>query len=139
MNLVPLPLTISQNLLTNNRTVLSSQNKLIDFSQLSEMLYGEEKYIKEVSQAAVKSFQEFSEHYQKFLLARDESSFRKAGHKIKPVVQMMNIEQILDEYEHAKELLHSDASDKALKESTDKVTHLCTQVLNELKERIENP
>ena len=69
------------------------------------MLYGEEKYIKEFAEAAISSFSEFSENYKKFLLARDETNFRKAGHKIKPVTQMLGLEQILEEYEHAKTLI----------------------------------
>ncbi len=107
--------------------------KLIDLSALNEMLYGDEKYIAEFSEAAVISFTEFNENYNEFLLARDEENFRKAGHKIKPVAQMLGLQQIIDEYEHAKTLIWEDKPDKDLNDSAKKMDDICTQVNNELK------
>lgn len=98
------------------------------------MLYGEMDYIKEFSEAALTSFSEFQENYSQFLLARDEVNFRKAGHKIKPVAQMLGLEVILDEYEHAKSLIWDEKGDEDLKASTKKMDKICEQVLSELKE-----
>tara|TARA_R100000005_G_C4988159_1_gene195985 strand:+ start:1228 stop:1575 length:348 start_codon:yes stop_codon:yes gene_type:complete len=115
---------------------LSKKDKLVDFSSLNEMLYGEEKYIQEFAEAAISSFQEFSENYKKFLLQRDETNFRKAGHKIKPVTQMLGVEQILDEYEHAKTLIWDEGPQEELEKSADKVQSICSDVVKELEEKL---
>lgn len=113
---------------------MSSEKRLVDFTTLNEMLYGETAYIKEFSEAALTSFSEFQENYSQFLLARDEVNFRKAGHKIKPVAQMLGLEVILDEYEHAKSLIWDEKDLKDLEISTQKMDKICEQVLSELKE-----
>lgn len=99
------------------------------------MLYGEEKYIKEFAEAAISSFSEFSENYKKFLLAQDEANFRKAGHKIKPVAQMLGLGQILEEYEHAKTLIWDDKPQEELETSAVKVQQICSDVIKELEEK----
>ena len=98
------------------------------------MLYGDEKYIKEFAEAAIGSFTEFKEDYSKHLLVRDETSFRKAGHKIKPVAQMLEVHVIVEEYEHAKTLLWENKSDDELQASSSKMNTILEQVLSELKE-----
>ena len=98
------------------------------------MLYGDEKYIKEFAEAAIGSFTEFKQDYSRHLLSRDETSFRKAGHKIKPVAQMLEINGLVEEYEYAKTLLWENKSDDELHASSVKMTGILDQVLNELKE-----
>ncbi|MDZ7806793.1 MAG: taurine dioxygenase [Gracilimonas sp.] len=115
---------------------MTDKTTLIDFTSLSEMLYGEEKYISEFSEAAVDSFTEFNNNYEKFLLIRDETSFRKAGHKIKPVAQMLGLDQIVDEYEHAKTLLWDEKPDEELEKSIKKINRICDKVIEELKLQI---
>ncbi len=100
------------------------------------MLYGEEKYIKEFAEAAISSFQEFSENYKLFLLERDETNFRKAGHKIKPVLQMLGLKQVLEEYEHAKTLLWDEKPTSELEKSAEEVQQICSKVIEELEEKI---
>lgn len=100
------------------------------------MLYGEEKYIKEFAEAAISSFSEFSDHYKKFLLNRDETNFRKAGHKIKPVTQMLGLGQILEEYEYAKTLIWDEKPQEELEASANKVQQICSEVITELEEKI---
>lgn len=100
------------------------------------MLYGQESYLKEFATAAISSFSEFSENYKKHLLSRDEEKFRKAGHKIKPVAQMLGLNQIIDEYEHAKTLLWDEKSDEELEQSADEIQQICSKVISELKEEI---
>ena len=100
------------------------------------MLFGESKYIKEFAEAAVLSFQEFKENYTLFLIKRDEVNFRKAGHKIKPVAQMLGINGILDEYEHAKTLIWEEKPDSELGDSSQKMNKIVDQVIAELKEVI---
>ncbi|MFP8488226.1 taurine dioxygenase [Gracilimonas sp. Q87] len=116
---------------------MTDKTTLIDFSSLSEMLYGEEKYISEFSEAAVDSFTEFSSNYRKYLLARDETNFRKAGHKIKPVAQLLGLDQIIDEYEYAKTLLWDEKPDEELEMSAKKINRICNKVVEELKLQIK--
>ncbi len=113
---------------------MSSQDKIVDFTTLNEMLFGEAKYIKEFADAAVISFEEFKENYTLFLINRDEVNFRKAGHKIKPVAQMLGLNMILDEYEHAKSLIWEEKPDVDLGNSSQKMSGILDQVLVELKD-----
>ncbi|MCG8372544.1 MAG: taurine dioxygenase [Balneolales bacterium] len=117
---------------------MSNSKKLVDFTTLNEMLFGEEKYIKEFAQAAIISFEEFKENYTLFLLKKDEVNFRKAGHKIKPVAQMLGIDIILDEYETAKNLIWDDNPDSDLKASCSNMDEILDQVLAELQEVVNN-
>lgn len=100
------------------------------------MLYGEEKYIQEFAEAAITSFKEFSDNYSRYLLERDETNFRKAGHKIKPVLQMLDLEQVLEEYEHAKTLLWDNKPQEELQQSASKVEGICSRIIEELEEKI---
>lgn len=113
---------------------MDTPKKYIDFSDLEEMLYGDEVYIKDFAQAAIQSFTEFSENYRTYLLAEDETNFRKAGHKIKPVAKMLHIEEIVNEYEHAKTLLHQDENQEKLEQSSRKMTQIVDHILQELNE-----
>lgn len=106
---------------------------LVDFSSLNEMLYGDDRYIKEFAEAAITSFTEFKAHYSIYLSSRDEENFRKAGHKIKPVAQMLGLQLIVDEYEHGKTLIWEEKKENELDESIKKIDAICSQVLNELE------
>lgn len=85
--------------------VLSSENKFIDRQTISELLYGEEQHIEAFTNATKKSYGEFIDQYRKHLLNQDMANLRKAGHKIKPVSEMLNLTIIIEEYEHGKSLL----------------------------------
>lgn len=113
-------------------TDLENDKPIVDLSTLTEMLYGEEAYIKEFTDAAVVSFSEFKEHYSRYLLKRNEVDFRKAGHKIKPVAQMLGLDLIIEEYEHAKTLIWEEKPEAELKASADKMEGICDQVISEL-------
>lgn len=117
---------------------MSNKEKLVDFSSLTEMLYGESKYIKEFADAALISFAEFQENYRTFLLKRDEVNFRKAGHKIKPVAQMLGLGLIIEEYEHAKTLIWETKPESDLKESSKKMDSICVRVCDELRDISES-
>ncbi|MEQ9717480.1 MAG: taurine dioxygenase [Balneola sp.] len=107
--------------------------KLIDFTALNEMLYGDERYIKKFADAAVISFSEFKTNYSKYLKLRNEDAFRKAGHKIKPVAQMLGLNGIIEEYEHAKKLIWDEKEDSEIQASISKMEKICNDVLNELE------
>ncbi len=117
---------------------MSNEEKIVDFTTLNEMLFGEAKYIKEFAEAAVISFEEFNENYTLFLIKRDEVNFRKAGHKIKPVAQMLGLNMILDEYEIAKELIWEEKTDSELGDSSQRMSKIIDRVLAELREVAEN-
>jgi len=104
----------------------------IDFRELSNMLYGESEYIAEFAEAAISSFNEYDEHYRKYLLNRDEENFRRAGHKIKPVAQMLNVHILLEEYENAKQLLWDQEKDELLQKSVERTSSVISEVLKEL-------
>lgn len=106
---------------------------LVNFTALNEMLYGDERYIKEFAAAAILTFSEFNTHYAKFLAKRDEENFRRAGHKVKPVAQMLGLEQIIEEYERGKALIWEEQSDKELEKSINTIDSICSQVLTELE------
>ncbi|MBO6572404.1 taurine dioxygenase [bacterium] len=97
------------------------------------MLYGDERYIKEFAEAAVISFSEFKTNYSKYLALRNEEAFRKAGHKIKPVAQMLGLNEIIVEYEYAKTLLWEEKDDSDIRISITKMDKICSTVLNELE------
>lgn len=111
---------------------------LVNFSTLNDMLYGDKEYIKEFAEAAILSFSEFNNHYSQYLKAEDEENFRRAGHKIKPVAQMLGLQQIVDEYENGKTLLWEGESDKKIQQSIAKIDSICSQVLSDLEDIISN-
>lgn len=112
--------------------------KIVDFTSLTEMLYGETKYIKEFAEAAISSFNEFNIQFNQFLKERNEVDFRKAGHKIKPVAQMLGLQLIVDEYENAKSIIIEEKSDKLLEDSRDRMNSILKRVFVELDEIVKN-
>lgn len=111
----------------------SDQFLLIDKKLVSDMLFGEDKYIAEFAEASIQSFSEFSKNYRKYLIQKDLENFRRAGHKIKPVVQMLHLNQILEEYEDAKKMIEEDSPEKELQNSANKITRICDQVIQDFK------
>lgn len=112
--------------------------KIVDFTSLTEMLYGETKHIKEFAEAAISSFNEFNIQFNQFLKERNEVDFRKAGHKIKPVAQMLGLQLIVDEYENAKFIIIEEKSDKLLEDSRDRMNSILKRVFVELDEIVKN-
>lgn len=113
---------------------MGKDNSYIDREKIDELLYRQEDFIKEFAHAAEHSFREFSSNYSKYLLERDETNFRKAGHKIKPIAQMLEIDVIVDEYEYAKTLLWDEKPTKKLEQSAERIQSICDQVIQELRE-----
>jgi HPt (histidine-containing phosphotransfer) domain-containing protein len=97
------------------------------------MLYDDAEFIKEFTEAASDSFSQFAERYEEHLLKRNETEFRKAGHKIKPVALMIGVNEVVDEYEKAKKLLHNNEPDEKLQESADKIKSITSEVIEELQ------
>lgn len=113
---------------------MSNQPPFVDVELISEMLYQDEKYIKEFAGASIQSFTEFKSHFRIHVLSRDMDELRRAGHKIKPAALMMNLNRIIEMYELSKELIEENASDEKLNELTDDMDAYCEQVLKEFRE-----
>lgn len=109
----------------------TQNNPLINVDKIREMLFNEEKYVLEFAEASIESFSEFSEHYHRYLLDRNLEEFQKAGHKIKPVAQILELEQILSEYRNAKKDLQKNVSDEKLLQSARTVQEICKGVISE--------
>lgn len=116
----------------------NKNQNLIDIDKIYEMLFNEQKYVIEFAEASIQSFSEFSEHYSKYLLDEDMENLRRAGHKIKPVVQMLEIDEILEEYEKAKEMLINKRPQNELEESINKIQVICNQAISEFQQIIDN-
>jgi hypothetical protein len=106
--------------------------QFIEPDKIIDMLFKDSEYVIEFCEAGVVSFNEFIENYQTHLLDRNMADLRKAGHKIKPGAQMMGADEVVDEYEHAKELLNNNAEDAELEKSVDKMNSICTTIKKEL-------
>jgi hypothetical protein len=107
---------------------------LIDKQVIVDLLYGDEDYVSEFASASVESFSEFKNQFAKSMKSRDMETLRKAGHKIKPVAQMMKLDAVITMYETSKIMLEEDAPDEEIKKLVSNMNKFCTQLLKELKQ-----
>lgn len=110
-----------------------SDNNLVDINIINEMLYGDPAYVKEFADASIESFSEFNEQFKTYLLARDIDSLKRAGHKIKPVAQMLCLNPVIDIYEESKKLLKANAASEELAAIADKMNQYCSRVITEFR------
>ena len=106
---------------------------IIEKQVIVDLLYGDEEYISEFASASVESFTEFKLKFAKSLQARDMENLRQAGHKIKPVAQMMKLDPIITMYETSKIMLQEEASDEEINKLVKNMNQFCTQLIKELK------
>lgn len=112
--------------------------QFIDPEKIADLLYGDSKYVVEFCEAAVSSFDEFVNNFHKHLIERNMEDLRKAGHKIKPGAQMMGADEVVEEYEHAKELLENQARQEELEALADKMHGICSTIQDELTNLAQN-
>lgn len=112
---------------------MQANSSYIDLEKIRALLYDDDGFIQEFSAAAIESFQEFSDNYKKHLLDRNEPELRKTGHKLKPVALMIGVDEVVEEYETAKTLLHDEASDEELKRSVERAQNITSTVITELR------
>ena len=112
---------------------MSNQKTLVDVDLISEMLYQEEKYIKEFAGASMQSFSEFKEQFRKNATARELENLRRAGHKIKPAALMLNLNELIDMYEESKTMIEEEAPDDQIAGLVDRMDAYCDQVLDEFR------
>lgn len=109
---------------------------MVDAEKVRELLYGDEDYVKEFAEAAVSSYTEFRDHYSQAMDAGDLEMLRNAGHKIKPSAQMLEFEELLEEYEKGKEILDGGSAKEKRGESIGRMTKMCDQIISEMKELV---
>ncbi len=112
---------------------MGSNKPLVDKQLIINLLYGDEEYLKEFTDASVESFTEFNSHFSEALSERDEEQLRRAGHKIKPVAQMMNLHKILEMYDTSKDYIENLAEDEKINQLIDEMDSYCNTLLEELK------
>lgn len=111
---------------------------LIDKQIILDLLYRDEDYFDEFVVASIDSFTEFKTNFQQSMQLRDLESLRKAGHKIKPISQMMKLNEILVMYDSSKKTLTTEGSDKLIDERIKKMNEYFNQLLKELRELKNN-
>lgn len=107
---------------------------IVDKQVIVDLLYGDEDYVSEFATASIESFTEFEAHFTKSMRTKDMESLRKAGHKIKPVAQMMKLDTVVTMYETSKIMLEEDASDEEINNMVENMNKFCTKLLKELKQ-----
>ncbi len=112
---------------------MEPKKPLIDRKLIVDLLYGDENYVKEFADASVGSFSEFNEHFREALQTNDEVKLRNAGHKIKPVAQMMHLDYILELYEQSKECINDPDMQRKTKDLIQEMNKYCETLLEELK------
>lgn len=113
---------------------MDTKKPLVNKQIIIDLLFGDEDYVSEFAAASVESFTEFKNNFQQSMRMRDLTMLRKAGHKIKPVAQMMELQPILDMYEEAKEMLENDseASEKEIGRLITDMKNYCDALIKEL-------
>lgn len=106
---------------------------------IKSLLYGDEDYLDEFVEVSIISFSEFKENFDKHLSNRDLVSLRTTGHKVKPVAQMMNLNELLELYEKSKLVIQDNMSDDELNDVLKKMDVYCKLLLKELGNLIQAP
>lgn len=110
----------------------------INEEKIIELMFGEEEYVIEFGKAGIDSFQQYMDQYRDNLIEGNEKSFRKEGHKIKPVARMMGLEKVVKEYERGKSLLLENQPLEDRKLSADRTEELISDIIDDLKKLINN-
>lgn len=107
---------------------------IVEKQVIVDLLYGDEDYVSEFATASVESFTEFKTKFSKSMQERDMETLRQAGHKIKPVAQMMKLDAVINMYETSKIMLEEDAPDQEINKLAENMDEFCTQLIKELKQ-----
>lgn len=110
----------------------------IDPDKIAGILFDDPKYVADFCKAGITSLDEFIEGFRTHLMDRNMEDLRKAGHKIKPGAQMMGADEVIEEYEIAKDLLKNDADAEKLARLVDKMQEMCNKIRKELTTLAEN-
>lgn len=117
---------------------MASEKEPIDFQLIRDMLYNDESYVDEFSDASVISFTEFKNNFRQNLMDEDLETLRRTGHKIKPVAKMLKLDPLLDIYEKSKELLSGSVDQDLKKQYAGEMDAYCESILAQLQRRAES-
>jgi hypothetical protein len=109
------------------------KESLVNRSMIAELLFGDEEYVDQFIDASVESFTEFRDHFKQSMRLRNLEGLKNAGHKIKPVAQIMKLEPIIEMYENSKILLEDNAADLDIAMVIDGMTDYCNNLIQDLK------
>jgi uncharacterized protein YjgD (DUF1641 family) len=112
---------------------MDTNKPLFEKKIIVDLLYGDEEYVSEFIEASLESFTEFKNNFEKHLSARNEEELRNAGHKIKPIAQMLHLDPIVEMYDESKVLLEEEAPDPDIEELIKKMNAYCETLLNHLR------
>lgn len=112
---------------------MNKNKNLVDVDLIHSMLYNDKAYVNEFANASIESFTEFNAGFKQYLLERDMDNLRRAGHKIKPVAQMLHLDPLLEMYEASKTMIDENAPTEKLNKQAKAMDKFCNQVLFEFK------
>lgn len=115
---------------------IENNESLVDFDLIKEMLYNEDAYVKEFSEASIQSFTEFRDHFKLHIENNSLDGLRRAGHKIKPVAQMLHLNHLLELYEEGKSALIDNQPDSKKVNLVQQVEDYCSKLVMEFGEYI---
>jgi len=115
---------------------IDKNESLVDFDLIKEMLYNEDAYVKEFSEASIQSFTEFRDHFRINIENNNLDGLRRAGHKIRPVAQMLHLNHLLELYEEGKSALIENQTDSEKADLTEQVDEYCSKLVMEFGEYI---
>lgn len=120
--------TVSQNQLTK----LVMKEPLVSRTTIAELLFGDEEYVDQFIDASIDSFTEFRDHFKQNMESGNLNGLKNAGHKIKPVAQILKLDPILEIYEESKSLLENNAADTDIALIVDKMSNYCNRLIEDL-------
>lgn len=109
----------------------------INFDEVKELLGGEKDHLKRFCEAGILSFIRFKDEYSNYLINRELDNLQETGHRIKPVGQLLSVEEINNEYERAKQLLINEKDDLALKKSVEKIEKISNEIISQFEDKIK--
>ncbi len=105
---------------------------LVSRTTIAELLFGDEEYVDQFIDASIDSFTEFRDHFKQNMESGNLNGLKNAGHKIKPVAQILKLDPILEIYEESKSLLENNAADTDIALIVDKMSNYCNRLIEDL-------
>lgn len=106
---------------------------LVNRKMIADLLFGDEEYVDPFIDASVESFTEFRDHFGQSMRLKNIENLKSAGHKIKPVAQIMKLDPIIEMYENSKLLLANNATDLDITMAIDAMQNYCDELIEDLK------
>lgn len=111
---------------------------LVEFGAIRKMLDNDPDAIQEFSVAAQQSFSSFKREFRTHMHNRDLKNLKKVGHRIKPIAQMLGVNQLVDYYYQAKETLRNTGSEQDIEELVTAMDSICNKIMHEFKAKLQD-